>query len=100
MSDWHLNSDGLWCPSCGNRVAGQQAVDNDEPEPEECRECGFPDPERVADYHVGPDDDQDEWDPDDEDPGADCGRWINGKLGPYCSKAGSEECDWECPYGL
>ena len=21
-----------------------------------------------------------------------------GRLGRYCSKAGSEECDWECPY--
>jgi hypothetical protein len=25
----------------------------------------------------------------------DCGRDRNG----YCGKAGSEECDWECPYG-
>ena len=31
-------------------------------------------------------------------PGEECGRWINGKLGRYCTKAGSEECDWECPY--
>lgn len=32
------------------------------------------------------------------DPGEECGRWINGRLGPSCSKAGSEECDWDCPY--
>lgn len=30
--------------------------------------------------------------------GEECGRWINGRLGRYCTKAGSEECDWECPY--
>lgn len=37
-------------------------------------------------------------DEDDYDPGEECGRWVNGRLGPQCSKAGSEECDWECPY--
>jgi hypothetical protein len=37
-------------------------------------------------------------DEDDYDPGEECGRWINGRLGQYCTKAGSEECDWECPY--
>lgn len=26
-----------------------------------------------------------------------CGRWMNGKLGRHCSKAGSEECDCICP---
>jgi hypothetical protein len=30
--------------------------------------------------------------------GEECGRWINGRLGKYCSKAGTEECDWICPY--
>jgi hypothetical protein len=35
---------------------------------------------------------------DDEDPGAECGRWSNGRLTQSCSKAGSEECDFECPY--
>ena len=30
--------------------------------------------------------------------GADCGRWRNGSLSRSCSKAGSEECDFECPY--
>lgn len=34
------------------------------------------------------------------DPGEDCGRWNNGKLGPYywCRSAGTEFCDFECPY--
>jgi hypothetical protein len=27
----------------------------------------------------------------------DCGRWCNGKLMQSCTKAGSEECDFECP---
>lgn len=31
--------------------------------------------------------------------GAECGRWRNGRLSDSCSKAGSEECDFECPYG-
>ena len=30
--------------------------------------------------------------------GAECGRWRNGVLSDSCSKAGSEECDFECPY--
>ena len=30
--------------------------------------------------------------------GDDCGRWRNGKLTASCSNAGSEECDFECPY--
>lgn len=30
--------------------------------------------------------------------GEECGRWINGRLTKSCSKAGSEECDFECPY--
>lgn len=30
--------------------------------------------------------------------GEECGRWINGRLSGSCSKAGSEECDFECPY--
>lgn len=35
---------------------------------------------------------------DDYDIGEECGRWDNGKLTKSCTKAGSEECDWECPY--
>lgn len=31
-------------------------------------------------------------------PGEECGRWRNGSLGQYCAKAGTEECDFECPY--
>lgn len=30
--------------------------------------------------------------------GEECGRWDNGRLTRHCSKAGSEECDFECPY--
>lgn len=33
-----------------------------------------------------------------DEPGEDCGRWCNGKLDRYCAKAGTEECDFECPY--
>lgn len=37
-------------------------------------------------------------DDDGYDPGEECGRWSNGRLTELCSKAGSEECDFECPY--
>ena len=43
----------------------------------------------------------DDFDPDDEkghDPGEDCGRWRNGRLGDYCLLAGTEFCDFDCPY--
>jgi hypothetical protein len=42
--------------------------------------------------------DDDDYDGELSYPGEECRRWSNGRLGPYCSKAGSEECDWECPY--
>lgn len=47
------------------------------------------------------DDDQSPYDEDEDDgryPGDECGRWRNGRLVAQCLKAGSEECDWECPY--
>jgi hypothetical protein len=47
---------------------------------EQCPECG-----EIADFcecYVG----------------EECGRWRNGRLDKYCTKAGSEECDFECPY--
>lgn len=43
-------------------------------------------------------DDRDEFEEDGDDFGAECGRWRNGRLAAQCLKAGSEECDWECPY--
>lgn len=27
-----------------------------------------------------------------------CGRWMNGKFTRSCSQAGTEYCDFECPY--
>lgn len=30
--------------------------------------------------------------------GEECGRWVNGRLTQHCTKAGSEDCDFECPY--
>ena len=35
---------------------------------------------------------------DGPEPGAECGRWSNGQLTGSCGKAGTEECDFECPY--
>lgn len=35
---------------------------------------------------------------DEEDYGGECGRWHNGRLRQECSMAGTEFCDWDCPY--
>lgn len=43
--------------------------------------------------------DEDLYDEDEHDPGEECGRWRNGRLGKQCALAGTEFCDWECPYG-
>ena len=67
------------------------------------------DPKEAVVVPVGPteadwtqaeiDDDYFDDEPTDEDiAGEECGRWRNGRLTAQCSKAGSEECDWECPY--
>lgn len=45
----------------------------------------------LAEDHCGPDWD-DDWDDDDGWGDDDCGLMPNGQ----CTKAGSEECDWEC----
>lgn len=59
------------------------------------------------DWHEDWDDDQDDdccfdcgqpWDLCECHEGAECGRWRNGVLSDSCSKAGSEECDFECPF--
>lgn len=49
-------------------------------------------------WEVTDEDLDDPWD-DDYDPGDDCGRWDNGRLAKLCRLAGTEFCDWECPYG-
>lgn len=53
-----------------------------------CRQC-------LIDSHI-PDNDEPEHE---EYLGEECGRWVNGRLGKQCSLAGTEFCDWECPYG-
>lgn len=80
-----------------------------------CMMCGKPEPKEgwhTAGCHDGDMEffcsaqcfnnscDYSESDDDDRDAGEDCGRWVNGRLSTQCSKAGSEECDWECPIGL
>lgn len=85
---WEHNSDGFWCGSCGYLVAHPDA----ETLPETCRQCGFPDPEAVAEYHCGPWDGDDDWCEDDDDCLDDCGLMPDGQ----CVLAGTEFCDWEC----
>lgn len=46
-----------------------------------------------------PDGADDDFEDDGPVSGEECGRWQNGKLMPTCTKAGSEECDFECPRG-
>jgi hypothetical protein len=55
---------------------------------------------------LSPDDDDDPMgDSDGEDAsdsGDECGRWRNGVLGSfrYCLQAGTEFCQFECPFGF
>lgn len=37
------NEHGLWCPSCGEWLAGSDGHDDEGIQPDECRTCGFPD---------------------------------------------------------
>jgi hypothetical protein len=58
MTDFMRNEHGLWCPSCGELLAGPGGTDEEGLEPDECRVCGFPDNiEKMADYHCGDDED-------------------------------------------
>lgn len=56
------------------------ADDYSDGDPAECPECGQ------------------SWDACECQAGAECGRWRNGQLSASCAKAGSEECDFECPH--
>ncbi len=67
---------------------------------------GRPEPHHAASSPAAPavtsvpvDYDFDEINDDEDDVGDACGRWQNGRLGSYCSMAGTEFCDFECPYG-
>lgn len=94
---WSRNEHGLWCECCGNLIASPRTADADDYQaPEQCGQCGFPDPESVAAYHFGDEDDSDDGLDEDGNPPFECARfWIKGE-GWYCPMAGSEECDWEC----
>lgn len=77
---WHLE---IGYPTLEGEAseAAREYVDHDEHlDNHLCLDCGQPD--GICECHVG-----------DE-----CGRWRNGDLTHSCSKAGSEECDFECPY--
>ena len=37
------NEHGLWCPACGEIIAGVSCVDEDYFPPDSCKTCGFPD---------------------------------------------------------
>lgn len=79
------------CPSCGDLIARPEWLECGMHLPDECKTCGYPDAAAVAEYHTGPDDDF----PEDANWQDDCGLLPDGT----CMKAGSEECDWDCPRG-
>lgn len=58
----------------------------------------------MSDDDLFPSDDDDlfpdDLDEDDDDLGYECGRWNNGRLTKQCRLAGTEWCDWECPFGI
>lgn len=46
-----------------------------------------------------PYDDADDFDEDDDAFEFECGAFFNGRFDYYaCRLAGTEDCDWECPY--
>lgn len=93
---WSVNEDGHWCPSCGELIARPEWLESGAHLPDECRQCGYPDAQAVAEYHCGPDDD--EFDP--EGPEFECAGYYPEPAGEfYCPLWGTEECDWECPHG-
>lgn len=51
-----LNEDGLWCDYCGELQQAAFHIDDDYEPPENCRACGAPDPEDMAEYFTGEDD--------------------------------------------
>lgn len=41
---WDENAHGLWCPACGELIAPEWFLqDEDYAPPEACKACGFPD---------------------------------------------------------
>lgn len=56
----------------------------------------------MSDAHSHDDDHDDPfaWDDEEYDAGEECGRWRNGKLVSvyHCLQAGTEFCDFDCPY--
>lgn len=52
----------------------------------------------MADRTTTEEDDDYPWNWEDYDPGEECGRWGNGRLRRQCRLAGTEFCDFECPY--
>ena len=67
----------------------------------ECPRCARPVNHKHGDLCAACiEDDMDDWDDEpDEDPALECAGFTD-MLGEfYCPMWGSEECDWECPYG-
>lgn len=58
---WMVSEDGHWCPSCGELIARPEWLEDGARLPEECPQCGYPDADAVAGYHLGPD-----WEDDDD----------------------------------
>lgn len=77
---WHLELGYADFEPLGQEMADVFDDDFEDPDDGVCEECGLIFDE--CECHIG-----------DE-----CGRWRNGDLSESCSKAGSEECDFECPY--
>lgn len=90
MSAFMRNEHGLWCPSCGECVA-PGGIDEDGGEPSECRCCGYPDAEAVADYHCG-DDDDDCWQCGGEGVTYDCFE----EFACIDPEGGCDECERRC----
>jgi len=82
--DWEETYYGYTCKRCGLFYAFGCAPWDDPPE--------FEDSDDYGDYD--PYDDYDEGGDEFEEALMNCGQLPDGS----CTKAGSEECDWECPF--
>lgn len=81
----HTQARALWHLELGYLTPDEEAQEHayddfEDPDGGICFNCGHI--HDICECHVG----------------EGCGRWRTGSLTSSCSKAGSEECDFECPY--
>jgi hypothetical protein len=93
MLNWHTHTAGGECSSASCHHLAVWRFESEGVGSVYCDYCK----QGIVDHLIGDDYDDGDYD-DGPKPGEECGRWMNGRLTKSCSKAGSEECDFDCPY--